>query len=87
MNAPDHLAKQIIAGAISIALAAVALSLAAPRAVHAAVAALVGIANTPANPVPSNEVNQSAARLVDIFCQVWSSLLPYTTRRGGSMAR
>lgn len=50
-------AKNLFMGIGAVALAGVLLTLAAPKAVHAAVATLVEIANTPANPVPNADVN------------------------------
>lgn len=44
-------------GVGAVALAGTILTLVAPTAVHAAVAALVQVTNTPANPVPNADVN------------------------------
>jgi hypothetical protein len=49
--------KNVFIGIGAVALAWVLLTLAAPKTVHAAVATLVEIANTPANPVPNADVN------------------------------
>jgi len=49
--------KHLFLSVGAVALAGVLLTLVAPKAVHAAVAALVEIANTPANPVPNADVN------------------------------
>ncbi len=49
--------KRLLMGLAAVALAGTLISLVAPKAVHAAVAALVEVANTPANPVPNADVN------------------------------
>jgi hypothetical protein len=49
--------KNLCMGIGAVSLAAVLLTLVAPKAVHAAVATLVEIANTAANPVPNTDVN------------------------------
>src|ERR1039457_1175895 len=49
--------KRLLVGIGAVALAGTLLTLVAPKAVHAAVAALVEVANTPANPVPNADVN------------------------------
>ena len=49
--------KRLLVGIGAVALAGTLLTLLAPKAVHAAVAALVEVANTPANPVPNADVN------------------------------
>ncbi len=49
--------KKLLMGIGAVALAGTLLTLVAPKAVHAAVAALVEVANTPANPVPNADVN------------------------------
>jgi hypothetical protein len=49
--------KRLLMGISAVALAGTLLTLVAPKAVHAAVAALVLVTNTPANPVPNADVN------------------------------
>src|SRR5580704_8627668 len=49
--------KRLLMGAGAVALAGTLISLVAPKAVHAAVAALVLVTNTSANPVPNADVN------------------------------
>ncbi len=49
--------KRLLMGVGAVALAGTLISLFAPKAVHAAVAALVLVTNTPANPVPNADVN------------------------------
>lgn len=49
--------KRLLMGMGAVALAGTLLTLVSPRAVHAAVAALVQVANTSANPVPNADVN------------------------------
>jgi len=53
---------------LGCAVLVVAFSLQVPRAVHAAVAALVEVANTPANPVPNKNVDQPARHLFTTQC-------------------
>jgi hypothetical protein len=50
-------AKQFLMVAGAFAIAVLTFSLAAPRAVHAAIATLVQVANTSANPVPNQAVD------------------------------
>lgn len=50
--------KNLFLGMGAVALAGVLLTMVAPKAVHAAVAALVEVANTSANPVPNADVNE-----------------------------
>ena len=45
---------------------ALVIGLAAPKTVHAVVSALVTVANTPANPVPAQEVKESRANFVTL---------------------
>jgi hypothetical protein len=49
--------NRLLMGIGAVALAGTLLSLVGPKAVHAAVAALVLVTNTPANPVPNADVN------------------------------
>jgi hypothetical protein len=60
-------AKRFLTGWSGIAVCAVALQLLAPRAVHAVVSALVTVANTPANPVPTLSVAKSPSQLVSLY--------------------
>src|SRR5579863_6448004 len=52
-----RLIKRLLMGFGAVALVGTLLTLVAPKAVHAAVAALVEVANTSANPVPNADVN------------------------------
>ena len=56
--------KRLLTGLGAVALAAMLLSLAAPKAVHAIVAALVEVTNTPANPVPTADCLLYTSRCV-----------------------
>ena len=49
--------NRLLMGIGAVALAGTLLTLVAPKAVHATVAALVDVANTPTNPVPNADVN------------------------------
>jgi hypothetical protein len=61
--------KNLFIGIGAVALGGVLLTLAAPKAVHAAVATLVEVVNTPANPVPNADVNASGEEpLQAILC-------------------
>jgi len=55
-----------IGGTVVIALV---IGLAAPKTVHALVSALVTVANTSANPVPTTDVMRSVAQNVELRCQ------------------
>jgi hypothetical protein len=64
-------AKQFLMVTSVLVLVGLAVKVTMPKAVHAAVAALVQIANTPANPVPAAEVTQSASQLVTLECSTF----------------
>ena len=51
-----------------VAVLVMAFSLAVPRAAHAVVAALVEVANTSANPVPTMDVYRSASQIIELVC-------------------
>ena len=57
--------SSMVAGAL--ALAALLLILAAPKRVHAAVAPLIQVANTIANPAITQDTSKTAAQLVNLF--------------------
>lgn len=57
-----------------VAFAAVVLTLAAPRAAHAIVAALVQVTNTASNPVIGQSTAEQAAQLVELECVFMSCL-------------
>lgn len=61
--------KQIVFGIAGIVVVALVLALAAPKTVHAVVSALVTVANTSANPVPTTDVMRSVAQNVELHCQ------------------
>jgi len=61
----------ILGGAL---LAALLLLVAAPRAVHAAVAALVQVVNTTANPVPTMDAKAQSAFVVEGSCAFGANL-------------
>ncbi len=60
--------KNLFIGIGVAALAGVLLTFIAPKAVHAAVATLVEVTNTPLNPVPTADVHKSASQLVELDC-------------------
>jgi hypothetical protein len=60
--------KKFLVGLGAAALAAILLVVAAPKAVHATVAALVQVANTSSNPVPILEADAATAFVVTAFC-------------------
>jgi len=60
--------KNLFMGIGAVALAGMALSLIAPKAVHASVATLVEIVNTSVNPVAISDVVKSAAQNVELLC-------------------
>lgn len=86
MNRVSKLAKQLLMTLGALAAVGVLLSLSVPRAVHAAVAALVQVVNTPANPVPSDEVSLSAAQTVGIQCQMGANAICAQILPGGAVA-
>jgi hypothetical protein len=61
-------AKRLLMGVGAVALTAMLVSLGAPKAVHAVVAALVQVTNTNSNPVPTADVYRSASQLVELTC-------------------
>jgi hypothetical protein len=60
--------KTLLMGIGSVALTVGILTLVVPKAVHAAVATLVQVVNTAANPVPTSDVHASAAQNIELFC-------------------
>ena len=58
------------AGIAGVLFVASAMTLVAPKAVHALVSALVTVANTSANPVPVSNVNEPALEAYQDFCRV-----------------
>jgi hypothetical protein len=63
-------AKRLFLGLGAVALMAVLLTLAAPKAVHGLVATLVQVANTAANPVVAQDTSKTAAQIVTETCDV-----------------
>ncbi len=61
-------AKRMLMGVGAVALTAMLLNVAAPRAVHALVATLVQVTNTTANPVPVVDLSKSAAQNIELVC-------------------
>ena len=53
-------------------VALLSMGLAAPRAAHAVAAALVQVANTTANPVPTTEMSRQANQTVEIACNAYT---------------
>jgi hypothetical protein len=60
--------NRLLMGAGAVALAGTLVSLFAPKAVHATVAALVLVTNTPANPVPNADVNAPGEPFQTVLC-------------------
>jgi hypothetical protein len=54
------------AGVAGVVFVASAITLFAPKAVHAVVSALVTVANTPANPVPTQAVKESRVNFISV---------------------
>jgi hypothetical protein len=92
-----RLAKRMFMGLGVTALAALIVTLVAPKAVHAAVAALVEVTNTSSNPVPNADVNASGEEPFQTFlCSAGGDLtctnpstftVPATTSDGLSVKR
>lgn len=57
------------AGIAGVLFVASAMTFVAPKTVHAVVSALVTVANTSANPVPTTDVMRSVAQNVELHCQ------------------
>jgi len=57
-------------GIAGILFVASAMSLVAPKTVHAVVSALVTVANTSTNPVPVSNVNEPALEAYQDFCRI-----------------
>jgi hypothetical protein len=68
MQLTKQFAKQLSMVVGILVLVGLAIKLTMPKAVHAAVAALVQVVNTPENPVPAAEVTQSSSQLVTLEC-------------------
>jgi hypothetical protein len=65
-----NLAKKVATFLGFVVLAAILISVLAPKATHALVATLVQVANTSANPVPTSDVsNPDLATLLVLSCQ------------------
>jgi hypothetical protein len=60
--------KRLLMGLGGVALVAMLASMFVPKSVHALVATLVQVSNTPSNPVPNADVNKSAAQNIELFC-------------------
>ena len=60
--------KRGLMAAGALALAAMFLNFVAPKSVHAAVAALVQVVNTPANPVPTQNIYEPAKNVLVLSC-------------------
>ena len=63
-------AQSLIMGIGAVALAAVLMTLVAPKSVHAAVAALVQVANTTASPANTEDISKQANQLVHLVCSL-----------------
>ena len=60
--------KKAVSTLGGVFLPALLIAALAPRVTRAVVAALVQVANTPANPVPTSDVHRSAAQIVELVC-------------------
>jgi hypothetical protein len=61
-------AKRLLMGVGAAALVAILGMAIAPKAAHGVVATLVDVANTPSNPVATQDVHNSAAQIVNLMC-------------------
>jgi hypothetical protein len=66
-------AKSLLIGTGSVAVAGFALTLLAPKALHAVVATLVEVANTSSNPAITQDVPHLASQIVTLAAQVDAS--------------
>jgi hypothetical protein len=65
-------AKRLLMGAGSVALAGILAIAIAPKAAHALVVTLVQVANTTANPVPTEDIRGSASQILELACPTQS---------------
>jgi len=63
-----RLAQRLFVGIGAVALAALLITLVAPKSVHAAVAALVQVTNTAASPANTEDISKQANQLVHLLC-------------------
>jgi hypothetical protein len=61
-------ANNLLMAVGAVVLAAILLSVMAPKAVHAVTATMVEVVNTTTEPVPTADVNKSVAHNVNVFC-------------------
>jgi hypothetical protein len=79
-------AKRLLMGVGAVALAAIVLTVMAPKEVHATVAALVQVVNTPTNPVPTLNTENPARAPFQAFCTTFGSgFCSWTVPAGKSM--
>lgn len=71
--------RRIAMGLGGTLLIAVVSALAAPKAAHAVLSALVTVTNTSANPVPTTDVMRSVAQNVELHCQASGEGAPSCT--------
>jgi purine nucleoside permease len=74
----------------ALSLVALFLNLVAPKSVHAAVAALVQVANTAANPAITQDTSKAASQLVYLVCYPPAESAPFVVQcssQGGSGAQ
>jgi hypothetical protein len=70
-----NLSKKVATYLAFVVLAAILISVLAPKATHALVATLVQVANTSANPVPTSDVNNpDRATILILSCQSTSTV-------------
>jgi hypothetical protein len=62
-------ANSLLIGTGSVVLAGFALTLLAPKAMHAVVATLVQVANTTANPAITQDTTKQASQILTLNCQ------------------
>jgi hypothetical protein len=65
-----RLAQRLFMGIGAVALAASFMTLVAPKSVHAAVAALVQVANRTASPANTEDISKQANQLVHLVCSL-----------------
>ena len=61
---------------VGFAVMALLLTLAAPRAAHAVVAALVQVVNTTANPAVTQDTSKQASQILTLSCRLQGSSTP-----------
>ncbi len=77
--------KRLLMGLGGVALVATLVSMCVPRSVHALVATLVQVSNTPSNPVPTADVHTSAGQNIELYCSSEYYTCPLQSPQTGAL--